>query len=47
MLVFFFFFMILLRLSKKSLICQCVTVGNTYGMSVVKFVKRNGLSSRI
>ena len=49
MLVFFFFFlMILLRLSeKKSLFCQCVTIGNTHGMSVVKFVKPNGLSSRI
>ena len=46
---FFIFFlsMILLRLSKN---CPCVTVDNTHGMSIkniVKFVKPNGLSSRI
>ena len=43
----FFFLMILLRLSKK---CPCVTVDNTHRMSIknfVKFVKHNGLSSRI
>ena len=46
MFVLFFFVMILLRLPKKSLFCQCVTRGNTHGMAVVKFVKPNGLSSR-
>ena len=44
----FFFLMILLRLSKKNLILSvCNYIGNTHGMSVVKFVKPNGLSSRI
>ena len=45
--MFFFFLMILLRLSKK---CPCVAVDNTHVMSIkniVKFVKPNGLSSRI
>ena len=47
MFFFSFFLMILLRLSQK---CPCVTVDNTHGMSIkniVKFVKPNGLSSRI